>query len=544
MRNSRHTVLLFLLAAGVYANILGNGFAQDDFYYIVGNRDLTEAPWKLMASAYSNSGIYRPVTMLTYVLNVWTLGMKPFGFHLINLLLHGLVTVLLYRVVVELLAMPRAAWAAAVLFAVHPIHSEAVAAAVGRAELLAAALLLAAWLLHLRGRFGYAAICYLLAMLSKESAAVFLVLVPWADYACRRSLSRLAYTRYAAAFVAFLALQWHAGGMRGGDLVALSDNPLAHLPAGWRILNALSVAWKYIALQLYPVTLSADYSYNAIPMTREFWPLLPAALGVVIALAVWVWSFRRAPAVAVALGIYLCGFALTSNVVVVIGTIMGERLAYFPSAGLCLLAGLGWHWLDARRNTLAVVMLAVVATTLAARTVVRNRDWRNEFTLYAAAVQAVPNSAKARHNLGSKYMEARNRIRAREEFEAAYRIDPNFPDLLASMGLLYVQLGDKNRALQFMDRAVGSSGRDNPNYDQMATNFAALLLDTGNYQPALALLNRIIAESPRFPRAWSNRAAVHLILGNAAQARADAEQALRLDPSNGQAAKVLEHVPK
>src|SRR5512141_1402030 len=117
MRTSRQAVLLFLLAAGVYANILGNGFAQDDFYYIVGNRDLTEAPWRLMASAYSNSGVYRPVTMLTYVLNVWTLGMKPFGFHLLNLLLHGLVTVLIYQVVMGLLAMPRAAWAAAVLFA-------------------------------------------------------------------------------------------------------------------------------------------------------------------------------------------------------------------------------------------------------------------------------------------------------------------------------------------------------------------------------------------------------------------------------------------
>lgn len=540
----KHSVLLFLLAAGVYANTLGNGFAQDDFYYIVGNRDLAEAPWRLMASAYSNSGVYRPVTMLTYAMNVWTLGMKPFGFHLLNLLLHGLVTVLLYRVVHELLARPRAAWAAAVLFAVHPIHSEAVAAAVGRAELLAAGLILGAWLLHLRGRFSYAAVCYLLAMLSKESAASFIALVALVDYACRRPLVWIAYARYAAAFAVFLALQWHAGGMRGGDLVAMSDNPLAHLPAGWRILNALSVAAKYVALQLYPAMLSADYSYNAIPMTREFWPLLPVTLAAVGVLAVWVWSFRRGPAVAVALSIYLCGFALTANVVVAIGTIMGERLAYFPSAGLCLLAGLAWAWLHSRRGAFAVVLLAIFATALAGRTVVRNRDWQNDFTLYSAAARAVPNSAKVRHNLGSKYMEARNLNRAREEFEAAFRIDPNYPDLLASMGLLYVQLGDKTRALQFMDRAVGSSGRDNPNYDNMATNFAALLLDTGNYQPALALLDRIIAESPRFARAWSNRAAVHLILGNAAQARADAEQALRLDPSNGQAARVLQHAPK
>jgi tetratricopeptide (TPR) repeat protein len=547
MPNSRvASVVLFAVAALTYANVLGNGFAQDDFYYIVGNRDLTEAPWRLMASAYAASGVYRPVTMLSYALNVGTLGMKPLGFHLLNLLLHGVVTVLFYRLTLDLLAMPRAAWAAAVLFAVHPIHSEAVAAAVGRAELLAAGFLFAAWLLHLRGRFNYAAVCALLATLSKESAAVFLALIPLSDYITRRVPAHAAtvYARYAAAFAAFLALQWRAGGMRGGDLVALSDNSLAHLPAGWRILNALRVAWKYVGLQIYPATLSADYSYNAIPVTRDWLALLPALTAALAVAVVWVWSWRRAAGVAVAFSIYICGFALTANILVAIGTIMGERLAYFPSAGLCLLAGLGWQWLAAQRRALAVALLAAAATALAARTMVRNRDWRNDFTLYAAAVRAVPNSAKARHNLGSKYMEVRDLPRAREQFEAAYRIDPNYPDLLASMGLLYVQLGDKTRALQLMDRAVGSSGRDNPNYDNMATNLAALLLDTGNYNAALSLLNRIVAESPRYARAWSNRAAVHLVLGNASQARADAEQALRLDPASTQAAKVLEHAPK
>jgi Tfp pilus assembly protein PilF len=538
--------MLFVLAALVYANTLVNKFAQDDHYYIVGNAELREAPWRLMASAYASSGVYRPVTMLSFALNYWTMGMRPFGFHLVNLFLHGAVTVLLFHVILALLQAPRAAWAAAALFAVHPIHSEAVAAAVGRAELLAAGLLLAGWLLHLRGRFGYGALCFLLAMLSKESAAVFLVLVPLCDYATHRFPPRaaLVYLRYAAAFVVFLALQWNAGGMKGGELVPMIDNPLAYLPAGWRVFNAMHVAWKYVALQIYPATLSADYSFNAIPVYREFAALAPAVVAILVVLAGWFWSLRRSPGVAVALSIYLCGFALTANVLTPIGTIFGERLAYFPSAGLCLLAGLGWQWLQSRQRITAIILLALVSTALAARTVVRNRDWHDDATLWISAARAVPSSAKARRNAGAKYMDAHDLAHAREEFEAAYRIYPDYPDLLASMGLLYAQTGEKERAAQFMDRAVGMSGRDNPLYDGMVTNYAALLIELGRYEPALALLNRVISESPGYARAWSNRAVLYLILGNKAQARADAEQALRLDPANGQAAKVLERAPK
>ena len=422
--------LLFLVAALVYANTLSNGFAQDDHYYIVGNQDIRNAPWRLLSTAYVLSGVYRPVTMLSYALNYWTLGMQPFGFHLLNLLLHGAVTVLLYRLIITLLAAPRAALAAAALFAVHPIHTEAVAAAVGRAELLAAALLLAGWLFHLSGRFTLAAAAFLLAMLSKESAAVVVALVPLGDYVSRRIPARwgLVYGRYAIAFAVFFDLQWNAGGMRGGEMVAVNDNPLAPLPGGWRVLNALRVAWKYVALQLYPATFSADYSFNAVPVYREFGALMPAALGALAVLAIWVWSLLRRTGVALALGIYLIGFALTANVLLPIGTIMGERLAYFPSAGLCLLAGLGWQWLQSRPRTAALALLVVACTALAARTVVRNRDWRDDTALWTAAARAVPSSAKARHNLGVIYMNAGDLVRAREEFDAAYRINPDYPD--------------------------------------------------------------------------------------------------------------------
>lgn len=535
----RPAVLPAAAAVAVYFNCVANDFTQDDFYYIVQNEQIRHSPWLLFTNPYLGSGLYRPLGLLSYAFNYALHGLHPLGFHAVNVLLHAAVTVLFYLLIRELLERPRTALAAALLFAVHPIHTEAVASAVGRTELLAAGFLLGAWLLHVRGRFWTAALCFLMALMSKESAAAFLVLAPAGDYVRGRLRASRVYACYSAVFAFYVTLWWNAAGQLGLSLIPFLDNPLAELPAFWCILNALKVAWKYLALLLLPWRLSADYSFNAIPVLRSWTALLPALLAGGAVLTVCLWSFRRRRPVFLCFVIYLAGFALTANVLFPIGTIMAERLAYLSSAGLCLLAGLGWEWMASRRTRAAVAALAVVFVAFALRTVVRNRDWRNDFTLFASAVRAAPQSAKARHNLGVQYMNRRDLENARLQFEAAYRIYPEYPDLLGSMGLLFFQTGDKARAERYMEEALGRSGRDNPHYDELATNYAALLIDTGRYDAALALLERTIAAAPRFARAYSNRAVIHYRREEWNLARADLETALRLDPANGQARSLL-----
>ena len=130
-----------------------NNFTLDDFYYISGNPQITQAPWRILIEPHTNSNVYRPLTFLSYSFNYYTGGLQPEGFHFVNILLHIWVTVLLYWLLRRLLGGDDfVALATAWLFAVHPIHTEAVTAAVGRSELLAAGFLLAAWIAHLRDR--------------------------------------------------------------------------------------------------------------------------------------------------------------------------------------------------------------------------------------------------------------------------------------------------------------------------------------------------------------------------------------------------------
>jgi tetratricopeptide (TPR) repeat protein len=119
------------------------------------------------------------------------------------------------------------------------------------------------------------------------------------------------------------------------------------------------------------------------------------------------------------------------------------------------------------------------------------------------------------------------------------QIDKEYPDALSSYGLLQYRIGNYQAAGGFMERALSMSGRTNPNYDFMAVNFAALLMQTNHNDGALDLLNREIAESPRYARAWANRAVLRYKQGETAPARSDAEAALRLDPENTQAQNLL-----
>jgi len=558
MKDRLCIALLLAVVALAYGNSLPNQFTLDDGYYIVENPHVTNPSVQGMFEPQTYTKVFRPVTFATLALN-WNLAPgQPFGFHLFNVILHALVTLLLYLLLQTIfsglpgrapltqadLSLERNAtvFAAAALFAVHPIHTEAVSSIVGRSELLAAGFLFAAWILHLRDLPLLAAICFLSALLSKESAAVFLPLILIADYARNEWKPRIHYFLFVGVTLVYLGLLWRVhGDYLGEGIVATRlDNPLAAIPVGWRILNGLRVAWKYAALHIYPATLSCDYSFNQIKIYFDWghtWAAALASLGVAGA---WLWAvWKRRIAVALAGSLYLVGFATTANILVPIRTIMGERLAYLPSAGFCLLAALSWSWLKQRQRMAAWIVLTAVVTVLGIRTISRNRDWKDNFTLFSADVRSVPESARIHAELGGVYMEKKESQMAVAEFQRALQIYPDDVDALSNYGLLESWNGNYQHAGQMLERALYMSARNSPNYDFIAVNLAALLMQTDHLDGALALLNREIAQSPGYGRAWANRAVIGYKQGDLAPARSDAEEALRLDPNNAQAQNLL-----
>ena len=299
-----------------------------------------------------------------------------------------------------------------------------------------------------------------------------------------------------------------------------------------------------MALLIFPNTLSCDYSYNQIHLFADAHHLLLPLVAVLLVFAAWILAIgKRNTAYIVAGAIYFVGFATTSNILMRTGTIFGERLAYFPSVGFCLLAALACAWLASRRRSAATALVALIAVTLAVRTIVRNRDWHDNGTLYTAAANAVPNSAKIRTFRGIIFLGANDFDRSRSDLQTALSIYPEYPDAVEAMGLLEARAGNPPKALPIMQKAVEMSDRKDIDYDYRAVNLAALEIQMGRLDDAMKLLNREIAESPGYSRAWSNRAVLHLKLGQLAEAREDARAALQIDPANAQALSVLNRQP-
>jgi protein O-mannosyl-transferase len=540
--------LLLAAALLVYINALPNGFTFDDGFYILDSQAVKTFSISGFFQPTPVNNIFRPLTFSTFAVNWLFGGAHAFGYHLVNLLLHAAVTLLLYLVLRTLLeavsGSETIAFAAALLFAVHPIHTEAVTSIVGRAELLAAGFLLAAWLLHLRDQPAWALVCFVLALLSKESAVVFLPLVLAGDYA-RQKLKALSRYGWIAGFSGlYIALLWKVQGGRfeKGPYTFL-DNPLANLPARLRTLNALRIACKYIVLQIYPATLSYDYSYNAILLYANLRHTLPYAILATVVLLVWAWAaWTKRTAWMLAGAIYLAAFAATANILVSTGTIMGERLAYLPSAGFCLLVALVWFELDKRKPAVGWVLLAVIVAALGVRTLVRNPDWKDNFTLFSKDLLAVPGSARAHKNLGDEYLHRGQADEAVKQYQTAVRIYTNFPEALENDGLAEARLGNKPEARKLLEDALAQTSKTSPYYDVVKVNLARYLMVLGEPDAAAKLLNEAIANSPSYALAWSSRAAIRYDRGEIASARSDAETALRLDPSNSQAQALLKNL--
>ena len=437
-----------LLGVLVFAGCLVNGFTFDDPHIVVENPAVTggEGWIRVVASHYwsgekPSGALYRPLTLVTYRLNRILLGEGPFGYHLVNILLHGLAAGLVYLLCRRLAGESVAAFAA-ILFATHPIHTEAVVSIVGRGELLAAIFVLAAWLL--RGRPWSSALLFLCGMFSKENAVILPGLLLAEDLMTRHQGADAparfrAYAPHLAALAVFLAVRFMVVGPLAGD----PAGPFAATDTSTRVLTAVAVLGRGLFLMLFPLRLSADYSYDQIPlvtsMTDPAFLLGTSALIGCVAVGALAWS--RARAISLGIVVYFGALLPVSNLPFGIGVMLAERLFYLPSLGFCLAAGGAIAWLGLRLSArrafaTACLLTLVIAAAYAARAARRTGDWFDQLTLFEATVTASPRSALAQMNLGGVYEALGRHEESEEAYRRAIAIAPHFPAPHYNLGLL------------------------------------------------------------------------------------------------------------
>jgi protein O-mannosyl-transferase len=467
-----------LVAATVvaYANGVGGAFTYDDKAVIrddprirtpAGLSEILRTPY--FGGPRGSGSAYRPALLISYAAQWWIHGPDPRGFHAGNIAFHAGAVLLLAWLLLRIGVSPPASFAAALLFAVAPIHVEAVTSLVGRGE-TQAALFVFAYLhfglsaLDRRRRWPVslvaALLCYALALLTKESAAVApalagLLLVFIAEGTLLRRMStalRRGWLLFAGSVVVLalylLVRAWVLGGLlrAPGSGIFEVENALA--PLGWtaRAENASLILWRYVGRSVFPAHLSADESAWSIRALSPRAPLPVFATLLLASTTLLAWRrLRESGRLALGVLLFVLAFLPAGNLLFPIGTIFAERIAYLPSAGIFLILGVllvgrpSAVFADVSRSRRLAV--AGVALLFGARTVARNSIWWSDESLFANSLATAPGSAKAEYNLAYIWSVDRNFADARAHYQRAVEIYPGYWDAWAGKGRVEKELG-------------------------------------------------------------------------------------------------------
>jgi tetratricopeptide (TPR) repeat protein len=525
--------LLIALAVLPHLGVLWSEFVQDDVPIVVENPVVNgeRSPWAAFATGYwahraeHNAGNYRPFAVLFLAAEYRLWGEHPAGYHAVNLALHALVTLCLWGFLRRMGIADRIALAATALFAVHPVHVEAISLVVGVLELLSALGILVWASLHAGdyrlGLWPRSGVCLLAALagagalLSKESAVVLPGLLVLIDL-CRSARPRFTPLRLGMTAVSILlvgglmVLRWLVLGLLirppiHPDFFII--NPLAFLSPLARIGVALRVIGYELWILVIPWRLSIDHSYNTFALSPAWLqPGTIASVAAIIALAGWaVWAWRRGDTpISLAVGWFAVSLFPTSNLLAIIGTTMAERLLYVPSMGFCLGLALALHGaaigIAARSKAQGAFIAAcgVLCTLYAVRAVFRVHDFRSDRAVYEAAAQVNPDSAFIELNLAMLAESAGERDVARRHYQRALEIRADFPMLLLRWGNFLRSQGAPREALRALQRVT----QIDPKFQAAWVLQANLALDLGRPDLAVEALNRALALRPEDPLAW------------------------------------------
>jgi tetratricopeptide (TPR) repeat protein len=470
---------LAVAAALPYLNTLRNGFVSDDemqvlhnpyirsFHYLT--RIFTSAATSQIGAQRAN--YYRPLMNVGYLLCYQVFALRAFGYHLANLLLHLVVVCAVFLLTKRMFRNRDWALMAAALFAIHPVHSEAIAWIGASPDLELSIFYLLTFGLFLAvarpgGRFSYSrqlamAGSFLLTVFSKEQAVTLPVLATLYEHLYRPDRAE---TRPAQKVQRYAVL-WLL--------------TVAYLLFRVRILGTVGSGWRFFDLSWFQTFLSAIVLVGQC-FSKLLWPARlgvfcpfhppfglfdPAVVGGLIALAaccalfVYLWHQGRLLSFGLLWILVTLGPVLNARWMPTV--VFAERYLYLPSVGFCWLLGWGllrlWVKASARgavwRRVLAATFVLLVALC-SLRIVTRNRDWRNNFALYANTLAACPDAYFIRRDLGSSYWQIGDIDSAEREWRETLKMMPQDSMTLESLGLLSLKKQHYLEAVEFFKKAL------------------------------------------------------------------------------------------
>ncbi|KAM9230730.1 protein O-mannosyl-transferase TMTC1 isoform 3-T3 [Dugong dugon] len=550
-----------------YGNSLQGEFVHDDVWAIVNNPDVRpDAPllWGIFANDFWGKGMaentshksYRPLCVLTFKLNIFLTGMNPFYFHAVNIILHCLVTLVLMYTCDKAVFKDRGlAFVTALLFAVHPVHTEAVAGIVGRADVLACLLFLLTFLSYNRSLdqccvgecFPSTASPFFLllslvlgtcAMLVKETGiTVFGVCLVYdlfslshkQDKSSNGVIHQCSPQQSGCPHPSSLPAHphWENGKQRfphkgawGACHSSLPPEPKSSgFPVSpgtvWSMMRFLTYSYLLafnVWLLLAPITLCYDWQVGSIPLVETIWDMRNLAtilLAVVMALLSLhcLAAFKRLEHKEVLVGLLFLVFPFipASNLFFRVGFVVAERVLYMPSMGYCILFVHGLSklctWLNRCGATTLIVSTVLLLLLFSWKTVKQNEIWLSRESLFRSGVQTLPHNAKVHYNYANFLKDQGRNREAIYHYRTALKLYPHHASALNNLGTL---TRDTAEAKMYYQRAL----QLNPQHNRALFNLGNLLKSQEKKEEAILLLKNSIKYGPEFADAYSSLASL------------------------------------
>ncbi|KAM5251769.1 protein O-mannosyl-transferase TMTC1 isoform 4-T4 [Hipposideros larvatus] len=551
-----------------YGRSLQGEFVHDDVWAIVNNPDVRPgAPlrWGIFTNDFWGKGMaentshksYRPLCVLTFKLNIFLTGMNPFYFHAVNVILHCLVTlVLMYTCDKTVFKNRGLAFVTALLFAVHPVHTEAVAGIVGRADVLACLLFLLAFLSYNRSVDQ----CCVGDCFPPTASPFFLLLSLFLG-TCAMLVKETGVTVFGVCLVYDLfslshkqekssngVIHQHSPQQPGSPQPAsLPAHPLrengkqqrfshkgswsgchSSLPpepkssgfpvspgAVWSMMRFLTYSYLLafnVWLLLAPVTLCYDWQVGSIPLVETLWDtrnlatILLAAVMALLSLHCLA-AFKRLEHKEVLVGLLFLVFPFipASNLFFRVGFVVAERVLYMPSMGYCILFVHGLsklcaclHRCGATTLTASTVLLLLLFSW---KTVKQNEIWLSRESLFRSGVQTLPHNAKVHYNYANFLKDQGRNREAIYHYRTALKLYPRHASALNNLGTL---MRDTAEAKAYYQKAL----QLNPQHNRALFNLGNLLKSQEKKEEAISLLKDSIKYGPEFADAYSSLASL------------------------------------
>ena len=536
-----------VLAILVYIPAFDADFTLDDVLIVEDNEYIKSADKlpRLWTTHYwagkmdaSDTGLYRPLTLTSYAIQYITLGDNPVPFHVLNILLHALTCFILMKFVKLLFNDNRLAILSGLIFAIHPVHTEAVAGIVGRAEIMASLFILLSGICYHHWKrtgnlkwLGGLIVSTFAAITSKEHGFMIPLILGLQETTYYLSVKKYQWssgrTWLAIGSVMLVAIiLWIIRSAVTGPSVPHEE--WLHVNAMDRMATSVRITFEYIGMHLFPLKLSADYWSKEVPVVGwGNFSVIVALFSAIALLGIAVWQRNRMRSFSWGIFFFFLTLAPVSNFLFAAGFLKAERILYIPSIGLIVaISALLVKLYDTKNLKILAIGLAGAFTLFfIARTWVRAGDWKNNYTLAEATLKVSPDSPRFNNMMGLELRALGQNQEALSFFEKAVKGNPNHVPALVNLGTEYKTFNRPAEAAATLERAL----EIDPNTLATYVNLMSIYRSMENHDKSLEVAKKAVARFPQSAAVLWNAANAYqlkndMVRANELRARARAIQ--------------------